>query len=150
MTFAYSETVIFTPDEQQYIIGDKAYPNLPWCIAPYINRGNLTAAQVYFNIVHAKTRQVIERSSALLFGRFRRLKFFDMNNTKLIPATVVAACVLHNVCLDFHDLHLDEYIQNGINYVADNNDNRVAENVAVEGRRRCEALCQQVFNAERN
>ncbi|XP_064214207.1 uncharacterized protein LOC135266827 [Tribolium castaneum] len=67
--------------EEHYLIGDKAYPNLPWCIAPYINRGNLNAAQVYFNTVHAQTRQVIERSFALLFGRFRRLKFLDMNDT---------------------------------------------------------------------
>jgi len=26
----------------EYIIGDKAYPVLLWCIPPYINKGNLT------------------------------------------------------------------------------------------------------------
>lgn len=28
--------------KNEYIIGDKAYPVLSWCIPPYINRGNLT------------------------------------------------------------------------------------------------------------
>jgi hypothetical protein len=96
--------------EDEYIIGDKAYPVLSWCIPLYINRGNLTPAKVHFNNVQAKTREVVERSFALLFGRFRRLKFLDMNRTDLISATVLAATVLHNVCLDFQDLLIDDYI----------------------------------------
>lgn len=31
----------FFPNNE-YIIGDKAYPVLPWCLVPYMNRGNLT------------------------------------------------------------------------------------------------------------
>jgi hypothetical protein len=64
---------------QEFIIGDKAYPLLSWCIPPYINRGNMTPAKTYFNSIMAKTRQVVERSFALLFGRFRRVKFLDVN-----------------------------------------------------------------------
>ncbi|XP_018365223.1 PREDICTED: putative nuclease HARBI1 isoform X2 [Trachymyrmex cornetzi] len=33
----------FFPNNE-FIIGDKAYPVLPWCLTPYINRGNLTEA----------------------------------------------------------------------------------------------------------
>lgn len=33
---------------QEYIIGDKAYPVLRWCISAFHNRGNLTAVSIYF------------------------------------------------------------------------------------------------------
>jgi len=35
-----NENVFFPNNE--FIIGDKAYPILSWCLAPYINTGNLT------------------------------------------------------------------------------------------------------------
>lgn len=35
-----NEKAFFPNDE--FIIGDKAYPVLSWCLAPYMNRGNLT------------------------------------------------------------------------------------------------------------
>ncbi|KAK5647839.1 hypothetical protein RI129_002731 [Pyrocoelia pectoralis] len=83
-------------EENYFIIGDKAYPNKKYCISPYIDRGNLTRRQKRFNTAHAQTRQVI-RTFTLLFGRFRRLKYLDMNRIDLIPATIIACCVLHNV-----------------------------------------------------
>lgn len=45
-------------------------------------------------------RQVIERAFALLKGRWRRLKFLDMNCDNMIPFVILASCVLHNICLD--------------------------------------------------
>ncbi|KAI4458033.1 hypothetical protein MML48_7g00005764 [Holotrichia oblita] len=103
-----------------YIIGDKAYPLLGWCIPPYIDLGNLTVNQLNFNRTLSRTRQVIERAFALLFGRFRRLKFLDMNKTELIPATVMACCVLHNICLD-NEINLQEFMAEG-NVNVDGND----------------------------
>ena len=35
-----------------FVIGDKAYPVTSWCVPPYIDRDNLTAAQRYFNRCH--------------------------------------------------------------------------------------------------
>ncbi|KYN09508.1 hypothetical protein ALC57_18376 [Trachymyrmex cornetzi] len=64
----------------EYILGDKAYPVLSWCIPPYIDRGNLTPLQISFNKNVSKMRQVIERAFALLKDRFRR----DENNTDFI------------------------------------------------------------------
>jgi len=32
----------------KFIIGDKAYPVLTWCISPYIDRGQLTAVSYLF------------------------------------------------------------------------------------------------------
>jgi len=40
MSVQENRTKFFPGNE--YIIGDKAYPVLLWCIPPYINRGNLT------------------------------------------------------------------------------------------------------------
>lgn len=107
----------FGPEE--YILGDKAYPVLSWCIPPYIRRGELTQTQTNFNVKHAKTRQVVERAFALLFGRYRRLKYLDMNKTNLTPATILAICVLHNICLDHADLDFNQQaITEGQNYMA--------------------------------
>jgi hypothetical protein len=99
-------------NDQQYVIGDKAYPCKKFCIPPFIERYNITQREKDFNTRHASTRQVIERSFALLFGRFRRLRYLDMNRTDLIPYTIIAACVLHNICLS-NDEELEVYIAEG-------------------------------------
>jgi len=36
-------------------------------------------------------------------GRFRRLKYLDMKKIELIPQTIIACCVLHNIYLKFDD-----------------------------------------------
>lgn len=98
-----------------FIIGDKAYPILDWCLVPYIDRGNLTNQQKKINTTLAKSRQCIERAFALLKGRFRRLKYLDMSRTDLIPSVILACCVLHNICLNTDDLMLEHYIADAIN-----------------------------------
>lgn len=107
------------------IVGDKIYPNLSWCITPFVDRGNLDSSQRNFNFKMSQTRQVIEHSFALLFGRFRRLKYLDMNRTDYVPITVLACCVLHNICLNLKDLLVNEYVnvgfcnvRNNMNYVS--------------------------------
>ncbi|XP_044759780.1 protein ALP1-like [Coccinella septempunctata] len=96
----------------EYIIGDKAYPAKQWCISPYINRGDLCQVQINFNTQLSRVRQCIERSFALLKGRFRRLKYLDMNRIDLIPATILACCVLHNICISDEDVS-KEMIEEG-------------------------------------
>jgi len=39
----------------------------------------------------------------LLKGRFRRLKYVNMKYIEEICKTIVAACVLHNICIMEHD-----------------------------------------------
>ncbi|XP_018313143.1 putative nuclease HARBI1 [Mycetomoellerius zeteki] len=93
----------------EYIIADKAYPVLSWCIPSYIDNGRLTRAQKHFNSVLSLTRQVIERCFALLKGRFRRLKHLCMKRLDLIPSFILACCVLHNICLyGFEENHVEE------------------------------------------
>jgi len=50
------------------------------------------------SVSHSST----ERASALLKGKFRRLKYLDMNNPEHVPEMVIAACTLHNFILQ-HD-----------------------------------------------
>lgn len=85
------------------IMGDKAYPQLPWTLVPHIDRGRLTDAQKEFNRNQASVRSVVERCFAHLFGRWRRLRHIDMSRTDFIPDVILAACVLHNICLKFKD-----------------------------------------------
>lgn len=115
-----------------FILGDKAYPLLEWCLTPYLERRRLTPVQTNFNLAHAKTRQVIERSFSLLFGRFRRLKYLDMNRTDLIPETVIACCTLHNICLDHNDLLMEEYIREGCEFLGNDDENNVQNNILME------------------
>lgn len=105
---------------REYIIGDKAYPILEWCQAPYIRRRILNAAEELYNTILSSTRQVIERAFGLLFGRFRRLKFLDMHRHDLMMETVQACCVLHNICLS--ELDYEEFINEGLPHVRQMND----------------------------
>lgn len=100
---------VFFPD-QEFIIGDKAYSVLTWCISLFRNFGNLTQAQQKFNQALSKMRQVIERAFALLKGRWRRLKYLDMNRDDVIPFTIITCCVLHNICLDGVYDAIDDFI----------------------------------------
>ena len=94
-------------EDDEYIIVDKAYPLSNWVMTPYLRRGILSENQVAFNTCHSTNRVVIERSFALLLGRFRRLRQLDMKRLDLVPNVIVAACVLHNICLDFPDGCID-------------------------------------------
>ena len=70
--------------------------------------------QIRFNAVLSKYRSSIERAFALLKGRFRRLKYLYMVRLDLIPSAIIAACVLHNICLNYNDNKLEEYIAEGM------------------------------------
>lgn len=71
-------------------------------------------AQKKFNTVLSSKRSVIERAFALLKGRFRRLKFLDMNVDEMIPHVIIACTVLHNICLDGIDENdIEDFIHEG-------------------------------------
>ena len=61
---------------------------------------------------------VVERSFALLKGRFRKLKYMDMN-VEHVPEAVIAACVLHNLRLiqgDELDYYLGPAVEEDVNH----------------------------------
>lgn len=81
------------------LLGDSAYPQLNYLITPYKDFGNLTAKQRKFNTIHSSTRVVVENAFGLLKRRFRRLKFFESANLGFVANCVLAACILHNICI---------------------------------------------------
>lgn len=82
------------------LLGDSAYPDYDFLVTPYKDLGNLSAKQIKFNYMHSATRIVVENAFGLLKSRFRILRFFESPNIKFITNCVVAACVLHNICID--------------------------------------------------
>ncbi|CAB1337851.1 unnamed protein product [Coregonus sp. 'balchen'] len=82
-----------------HILVDPAYPLQPWLLVPFKDNGHLSGVQKSFNNSLCTTRCTIEKSFAHLKGRFRHLKYLDMNRTGLIPLCILACCVLHNICL---------------------------------------------------
>ncbi|XP_032690730.1 protein ALP1-like [Odontomachus brunneus] len=85
------------------IIGDSAYPLLPWLVPPFRNNGNLTIQQSEFNVLHSSTRMAVERAFGYLKGRFRRLKFLELLNIEFIPKLITAGCIMHNIAIKEND-----------------------------------------------
>ena len=106
-----SDINLFFPNGE-VCFGHKAHPQSNWLVSPFVDRRNLTVAQKRFNKTHADLRSVIERSFALLFGRWRRHRYIDMNRFEWIPAVILSACVLYNICINLKNTS-DKFIEEG-------------------------------------
>ncbi|XP_024872183.1 protein ALP1-like [Temnothorax curvispinosus] len=96
---------ILFPDKM-FLLGDSAYPSLPWLVPPFRDNGHLTPQQVEFNYIHSSTRMALERAFGQLKGRFCRIKFFtEYRDLPFVVNTVVAACILHNYCIEKNDTY---------------------------------------------
>lgn len=105
-----------------HLIADSAYPLKSWLLTPFRDNGHLTRRQLRYNFLHSSTRMVVERSLALLKGRFRKLKTaMELNREQDTPGIVVAACVLHNICLMSED-DISDFLEGPGDYDNDDND----------------------------
>lgn len=95
-------------EDRFHLIGDKAYPNRCWLMAPYKDNGNLTRRQKKYNYHHSQTRVVIEHTFGLLKGRWRRLLALGLKDVAEDTNFILAACVLHNFCYLRNDLVIQE------------------------------------------
>ncbi|KAL6209727.1 hypothetical protein ACLB2K_020667 [Fragaria x ananassa] len=80
-----------------YIVGDWCYPLLSFLLTPFSRNGMGTPAQNLFDGMLMKGRSVVVEAIGLLKGRWKILQ--DLNvGLNHVPQTIVACCVLHNLC----------------------------------------------------
>ena len=85
------------------IIGDGAYPLKRYLMKPFPRIGTLDQRQRRFNKELSKKRAVVENAFGLLKGRWRCLRNELNEDVAKAPRTVVACCILHNICVDMDD-----------------------------------------------
>ena len=96
-----------------YIVADRGYPLLSWCITPF-KKGPmgapLSTEEVWFNRKHSSTRMSVERAFGILKSRFKEIGTKSSLKLAFLPTVVHCCCVLHNILLASKDRTLDQII----------------------------------------
>ena len=97
-----------------YIVADRGYPLLSWCITPF-KMGPmglpLTNEEVWFNRKHSSTRMCAERGFGILKARVKEIGAKSALKLEFLPTVVHCCCVLHNMLLASKDRTLDQILR---------------------------------------
>lgn len=85
------------------LVADPAYRLTTWSMKPYPQARGITARQAAFNKSLSSARVVIEQAFGLLKGRWRCLLHNLNESVEKVSYTIIACCILHNICLNLND-----------------------------------------------
>ena len=94
-----------------FLIGDSAYPLLPWLLKPFPFSISMPNDHKTYNYRLSRGRVIVEIAFGRLKARWRRLsKQIDMDISN-VPNVILACCALHNICEVHNDSFNDEWLQ---------------------------------------
>ncbi|GAA6087253.1 protein ANTAGONIST OF LIKE HETEROCHROMATIN PROTEIN 1-like [Tachysurus ichikawai] len=94
------------------IVGDAAYPLLPWLQKPFPETPGVTQDQRLYNYRLSRARLCAERAFGRLKARWRCLLKRNDHNLKKIHKVVAACCTLHNYCESRGEMLQSELLEN--------------------------------------
>ncbi len=127
--------------ETGYILGDAGYTLQPHVLTPYPIETGMAEDESYYNLVHSRTRIVVEQA----FGSWKsKFRIFKKGLEQRSPATMAqlieSTMILHNWIIDLENIEDDCYIREWMHVDGDtlltNELNRVSSDVSKTARDR--------------
>lgn len=81
------------------LVGDSAYPLSTWLMKPFKQTHTLIESKLRYNCALSRAQVVIEQAYRILKVRWRCLYKAMEEKTSSVTLTILASCVLHNICI---------------------------------------------------
>lgn len=85
------------------LVSNSSFDLSPWLMKPYTQTPATTPSQSNFNCALSSAQEKVVQAFGMLRGRWRCLLETLKEDTLRVPTTVIACCVLHNLCIDIED-----------------------------------------------